>query len=137
MIDSQIRKNGWLSSAGWIELVYGAGECVDTFYLFFLQAHMLPNLYPTMNFAEINDLLVNHPLYLVAVFAFFALGRLTAGIGVLHNRLWGFWLSLFMSLVTVIWAVFMLPTSGVDMLGCLIIVILLLIGRFGRHPIIQ
>ncbi len=137
MTDSQFRKNGWLNTAGWIELVYGAGECVDTLYLFFMQAHILPNFYPTMNFAEINDLLVKHPLYLAAVFTFFALGRLTAGIGVLYNRLWGFWLSLFISLVTVIWAVFMLPLAGADMLGCLIIIILLLIGRFGRQPIIQ
>jgi hypothetical protein len=135
MIDPAIKKNRWLHIAGLTEFIYGFAELGDTFYLLFLQAHLLPNLYPPGSFAEINNLMNNRPLALFPVFAFFSVGRLVASIGVLRNRLWGFWLSIFVSLVTAFWAVFFLPLGGFDMLGCLFIVAALLVGRLGRAPV--
>jgi hypothetical protein len=137
MIAPQLKKNHWLLAAGLVELIYGLGECLDTLYLLFLQARLLPDLYPAWSFSEINRLVKAQPIVLFPVFAFFALGRLTASIGVLRNRLWGFWLSLFVSLVTTIWAAFVLPLGGLDMLGCLFIVIALLVGRLGQQSIIK
>ena len=137
MINPTIKSNRKLLAAGWIELIYGAGECGDTLFLFILQAHLVSIRYPTMNFSEINNLLINHPLYLAPVFAFFALGRLMAAIGLLRNRLWGFWLSIFISSASVVWAVFFLPLGGLDMLLCLAIVLLLLVGRFNQQSILS
>jgi hypothetical protein len=59
-----------------------------------------------------------------------------AAVGVLRNRLWGFWLSLFLSLVTTFCAVFFLPLGGFDMLSCLFIVAALLVGRLNRQQIV-
>jgi hypothetical protein len=137
MIDPLVKKNRWLLAAGLTELVYGLGEAGDTLYLLFLQAHLLPNLYPGWSFAEIKMLMDNRPLALFPVFAFFSVGRVVASIGVLRNRLWGFWLSLFISLVTTVFAVFFLPLGGFDMLGCLFIVVALLVSRLGRKSIIS
>ena len=137
MIDPLIKRNRWLLVSGLIELIYGLGECGDTIYLLFLQGHILSNYYPVWTFTEINQLMGTAPIILFPVFAFFAVGRLVAAIGVLRNRLWGFWLSLFLSLVTASWAVFFLPLGGIDMAACLFIVCALLIGRFGHKTILS
>jgi hypothetical protein len=131
MIDPLVKQNRWLLAAGLFEFIYGLGECGDTLYLLFLQVHLLPNIYIAWNFSEINSLMSTQTVVLFPVFAFFAIGRVVASVGVLRNRLWGFWLSIFISLVTAFWAVFLLPLGGIDMLGCLFIVAALLIGRLG------
>jgi hypothetical protein len=136
MMDGKIKGNRWLLAAGLTGLVYGLGEIGDTLYLLFLQARLLPNIYPAWRFSEINNLMNNRPIILFPVFAFFAIGWLVTSLGVLRNRLWGFWLSLFVSLVTAFWAVFFLPLGGIDLLACLFIVSALLIGRLGSGFII-
>jgi hypothetical protein len=136
MIDPLVKKNRWLLAGGLTEFIYGFGEIFDTLYLLLLQVHLLPNFYPAWNFSEISDLMRAQPVALFPVFAFFSAGRLVASIGVLRNRLWGFWLSIFISLVTATWAVFFLPWGGFDMLGCLFIVLALLLGRLGRKSIV-
>lgn len=135
MIDPLVRKNRWLAAAGLSELVYGLLEIGDTLYLLLLQAHWVPNLYPSWSFDEVGELMNSQPIVLFPVFAFFSLGRIAAAIGVLRNRLWGFWLTLFLSIITALWAYFFLPLGGLDMLGCLFIVGALLAGRLGRTPI--
>ena len=137
MIDPLVKKNKWLLVSGLTELIYGVAEAGDTLFLLFLQAGLLPNLYPGFAFSEINVLMDGSPLALFPVFAFFSIGRIVASLGVLHNRLWGFWLSMFVSLVTMIFAVFFLPLGGFDMLICLFIVSALLLGRLGRNPILS
>jgi hypothetical protein len=136
MMDEKIKANRWLLAGGLTELIYGLGEIGDTLYLLFLQARLLPNVYPAGSFSEINQLMSKRPIVLFPVFAFFALGRLVASLGVLRNHLWGFWLSLFVSLVTAFWAAFFLPLGGIDLLACLFIISSLLIGRLGSGFII-
>jgi hypothetical protein len=136
MMDPLVKRNRWLLVSGLSELTYGLGEFGDTMYLLFLQGHLLPNYYPVWSFAELNHLMSASPAILSPVFAFFAVGRLVAAMGVLRNRLWGFWLSLFLSLVTASWAVFFLPLGGIDMIACLLIVCALLVGRFGHKTIL-
>jgi hypothetical protein len=136
VMDGTIKANRWLLAAGLTELIYGLGEIVDTLYLLFLQARLLPNIYPAWTFSEINHLMIDQPIILFPVFAFFAIGRLVASLGVLRNRLWGFWLSLIVSLVTMFWAVFFLPLGGIDLLTSLFIVSALLVGRLGSGFII-
>jgi hypothetical protein len=136
MIDPLVKKNHWLLSAGLAQLIYGLGEVGDSLYLLLLQVRLLPNLYPAWDFSEIDNLMRTQPAVLFPIFAFFAIGRLLAAWGVLHNRLWGFWLSLFISAATVFCAVFFLPLGGIDLLACLFLVSALLIGRLGREAII-
>jgi len=137
MIDAKVKETSWLLAGGLVQLVYGLGEIGDTLYLLFLQAHWLPNVYPAWNLPEVEGLMHSQPAVLFPVFAFFAIGRVVASLGVLHNRLWGFWLSMFVSLVTALWAVFMLPLGGIDLLACLFIVSALLAGRLGGRPIMN
>ncbi|MBN2083941.1 MAG: hypothetical protein JW748_01865 [Anaerolineales bacterium] len=136
MINPLVKRNHGLMTAGLAQLVYGLGEVGDSLYLLLLQIRLLPNLYPAWEFSEIDNLMRTRPAVLIPIFAFFAIGRLLAAGGVLHNRLWGFWLSLFLSAATVFCAVFFLPLGGIDLLACLFIVSALLIGRFGREPIL-
>jgi hypothetical protein len=76
MMAGKIEENRWLLAAGLTELIYGLGEIGDTLYLLFLQAHLLPNIYPVWSFSEINNLMNIRPIVLFPVFAFFAIGRL-------------------------------------------------------------
>jgi hypothetical protein len=137
MIDPLVKKNRWLAVAGLFELLYGLGEIGDTFYMLLLQARLVPNVYLPWTFPEIGSLMNSLPAAFFPVFAFFSFGRIAAAAGVLRNRLWGFWLTLFLSIVTAFWAVFFLPLGGLDMLGCLFIVGALLAGRLGRNAIID
>jgi uncharacterized membrane protein (DUF2068 family) len=136
MMDPLVKKNRWLLTAGLAQLIYGLVEMGDSLYLLLLQARLLPSFYPTWSFQEIENLMRTRPAVLFPVFAFFAVGRLLAAWGVLRNRLWGFWLSIFISAATVLGAAFFLPLGGGDMLACLFIVSALLIGRLGRETIL-
>ena len=60
-----------------------------------------------------NERSAYHPLPGLLLF----LNRAVGGSpGILRNRLWGIWLSLFILLVTVFWAVFFLPLGGIELL---------------------
>jgi hypothetical protein len=136
IIDPRVKRNRWLAAAGLFELVYGLCEIADTVYVLLLQFRIAPNISLPWSFSGIDKLINTQPAALFPVFAFFSFGRIAAGAGVLRNRMWGFWLTLFLSIVTAFWAVFFLPLGGFDMLGCLFIVGALLAGRFGRGAIL-
>jgi hypothetical protein len=137
MIDPLVKKNRWLLAAGLTLLIYSFIEMGDSLYVFPLQAGWIPDLYPTCIFPGIESLLTHNPMFLFPVFAFFATGRFLAAKGVLHNHLWGFWLGIFISTVTVIVAVFFLPMGGIDMLLSLFVVTALLLGFLGTKPMIS
>jgi hypothetical protein len=136
IINPLVKRNRWLAAAGLFELIYGLAEAGDTFYVLLLQARLVPNVQLPWAFPEIGSLMDSLPAAFFPVFAFFSFGRIAAGAGVLRNRMWAFWLTLFLSLVTAVWALFFLPLGGFDMLGCLFIVATLLSGRFGRNAIL-
>jgi uncharacterized membrane protein (DUF2068 family) len=63
--------------------------------------------------------------------------RIISAIGLLKNRMWGFILALINCIVTMALMIFMLPAGIMDgILSCTIIVILL-IGYFGKNEIIK
>jgi hypothetical protein len=76
-------------------------------------------------------------IVLFPVFMFFAVGRFLAAVGVLRNRLWGFWLGIFISTITILSAIFFLPLGGIDMLLCLFVVVALLLGFLGNVPLVS
>jgi hypothetical protein len=117
MMSLPVKRNRWLAAAGLVEWMYGAAEIGDALYVLLLQARLAPNIHLPWTFSEIDKWLNTRPAALFPVFAFFAFGRIAAAAGILRNRLWGFWLTLFLSTVTALWAVFFLPWGGLDMLA--------------------
>ena len=79
----------------------------------------------------------NENLYLMmAMSGVFAALRITGAIGLLKNRMWGYALSLANCGVTLVLMIFMLPAGIADgiLSGCALI--LLLLARYGKTPIV-
>ncbi len=136
-IDPFIRQNGWLLAAGLTMLIYGLGEAGDSLYLLIVQAGLLPYIHLNWTFPEIGKLMDHQTIVLFPVFMFFAAGRFLAAVGVLRNRLWGFWLGIFISTITILSAIFFLPLGGLDMLLSLFVVVALLLGFLGNVPLVS
>lgn len=139
-----IKKNKPLLIAGWILLVYSILEIMDciTMVLIGVGLNIIPSdLYQqaaTMLFPMFYDMTKSvAPLLLALFFFIFTLMRFIAAIGVLRNRLWGFFIGIIDLLLTMIIAMLFIPVGILEMFGCSIILILLLIGRFGDQPIIK
>lgn len=80
----------------------------------------------------------NEHLYLMMVMsgAFGAL-RTVGAIGLLRNRQWGYWLSVTNCVVTLTLMIFMLPAGIADGLLSGTALVLLLMARFGKAPIVS
>lgn len=137
LVDVGIRRNRWLLAAGLLLLVYGLIEVLDCATLLLMQWGGIGNPYPSLAFQEINDLLNRNPLWLLPVFAFFAYFRLLAAVGILRNRLWGFWVAIWVEGITLVFVPFLLPLAGGDVLGAILIMTCLLIGYLDRRPILS
>ncbi len=109
------------------------GDCITAVLMAF---GLIGNPYPTMLFSEMQALFDQQPVWLVPLFLFFTSLRVTASVGLWMNRLWGFWIALFVSVATLILAPFLLPFTSAEMLGNGILIILLLFGFFGNKPIL-
>jgi len=136
LVDASIRKNRWLLVAGLLLLIYGLVEMLDCATLLWMQWGGIGNLYPPFAFEQINSLLDHHPLWMLPVFAFFTYFRLMAAVGVLRNRLWGFWAAVWVEGITLVFVPFLLPVAGGDALGAVAIITCLLIGYWGQQPIV-
>lgn len=115
--------------------LYALIELMDCVTACLMALHLIANPYPVMLFSEIQTLFDNQSIWLVPLFLFFTSLRMTSAIGLWRNRLWGFWLTLFVSISTLIMAPFLLPFTAAEMLMNGILVIMLLIGYFGDTPI--
>lgn len=78
----------------------------------------------------------NAHLYLMmAMSGIFGSLRVVAAIGLLRNRLWGYWLGTINCLVTLVVMTFMLPAGIVDGLLSGAALFFLLLARYGETPI--
>lgn len=78
----------------------------------------------------------NEHLYLMmAMSGVFAALRIVGAIGLLKNRMWGYWLSLINCIVTLVLMIFMLPAGIADGILAGGALILLLFVRYGKTPI--
>ncbi len=137
LVDVGLRKNRWLLAAGLLLLLYGLVEMLDCATLLLMQWGGIGNPYPSSVFQPINDLLNNSPLWMLPVFGFFAYFRLMAAVGILRNRLWGFWAAIWVETITLVFVPFLLPMAGGDALGAILIMTCLLVGYLGRRPILS
>ena len=126
-----------IRSAAIFQLIYALIEVVDCIYAGLMALGLAPNIYPKMLFAEVQVMFDNEPIWLVPLFLFYTSLRLTSAIGLWKNRLWGFWLAIFVSLSTVIMSPFLLPFTTTEMLLNGILMIVLLIGFFGEKKIVE
>ncbi len=118
-----------------IQSLYALGEFGDCIAISLMALGLLANIHPVMLFGEIQTLFDSQTGWLVPLFLFYASLRAASAIGLWRNRLWGFWLTIFVSVATLIMSPFLLPITAAEMLGNGVLIIMLLIGFFGDRPI--
>lgn len=89
-------------------------------------AHGLSFIIPAFN---------DHLFLMMAMSGVFGAMRVVGAIGLLRNRLWGFWFSVTSCSVTLILMVFMLPAGVADGLLSGSALFLLFLAKFGAKPI--
>lgn len=124
-----------IRAAAIMQSLYALIEITDCIVALLMALGLLGNYYPKMLFQEMQTLFDNQAAWLVPLFLFYTVLRVTSAIGLWRNRMWGFWLAIFVSTATLIMAPILLPFTSVEMLLNGILVIILLIGFFGDAPI--
>ena len=136
MVNKKItKKNRFIFIAAIILLVYGIIETLDCLSLVLVVAKVIENPYPTFVFQELEDMMNNHTLYMIPVFLVFTSMRLLAAVGLLLNRMWGFWMGIFVSGVTFCVMILFLPLGALDGVISVAVVTFLLIGYCGKQKI--
>lgn len=115
--------------------IYTLIEVSDCITLLLMNFGVINNPYPTMILPEFNNLIINHPLWLLPVFLYFTLLRLVSALGMFRQRMWGFWTTVLVCTSTILWAPFLMPLTGFEMLIDGAILFLLLLGYLGRRSI--
>ena len=88
-------------------------------------------------FPEMKEIFVSQPIYLIPMVLSFTLMRIFATIGLFKNRLWGFWIGILCLTMTMIWDILIIPIGFFELLGCVFISMVLLIGYFGDTFLIK
>jgi uncharacterized membrane protein (DUF2068 family) len=118
-----------------MQSLYALIEITDCIAAMLMASGLLGNYYPKMLFQEMQTLFDHQAAWLVPLFLFYTSLRVISAIGLWRNRMWGFWLALFVSVATLIMAPLLLPFTTVEMLLNGVLVVLLLVGFFGETPI--
>ena len=111
--------------------IYSLIEVSDCITLLLMSLGWIGNPYPAMVFTEFNDLLNNHPLWMLPIFLYFTSLRFVSALGLFRQRMWGFWSTVLVCTSTILWAPFLMPLTGLEMLIDAAILFLLLLGYFG------
>ncbi|TFF91238.1 hypothetical protein EU545_04980 [Candidatus Thorarchaeota archaeon] len=138
-ISKEIRENKLLYYGAIAQLVYASIEFLDSLSIPLISLGLLPNWYLQMPLAseELTLLLVNEPYWFIPIFWFFTAFRLASGYWILRNKAKGFWLAMFISVITLVAAFFLLPFAVVDIAGTGVVVLLLISGYFGEEPVVR
>ena len=116
--------------------VYALIELGDCLALLLMHFGLLANPYPALSFVEFDGLLKHQPILMFPVFLYFASLRLASAVGLFRQRQWAFWTTVLVCLTTILWAPFLMPLTGFEMLLDAAILFLLLLARFGKQPIL-
>lgn len=131
-----IRANRWLYAAGISLVIYGIIELADCLTLVAMQAGWVGNPYTTFLPESLTRLMDEQPLVLLPMFAAFTGLRWLAAVGILGNRLWGFWIGLAVTAATIVWLPDLLPMGSIEMLISAFILALLIIGICGEKALV-
>jgi len=129
------RPNRTIRWAAILLLIYGIIETGDCLAVIAMQWGLVDNYYPAFVFPGLQHLMETQPIWFLPPFLFFTVLHLWSGVGLWRNRLWGWWMALFVTGAVIIFVPFLLPMSGGDMLVAILLIGLLLIGRFGRQTL--
>ena len=131
----EARPNRYIRWAAILLILYGVIETGDCLTVIAMQWGLVGNYYPAFVFAGLQHLMETQPIWFLPPFLFFTALHLWSGVGLWRNRVWGWWMALFVTAAVVIFTPFLLPMSGGDMLIAIALIGLLLIGRFGRQTL--
>lgn len=126
-----------IRTAAIMQTIYATIEIIDCITAVLMALGLIANLYPKMLFAEMQTLFDSQSGWLVPLFLFYTSLRVTSAVGLWRNRMWGFWLTIFVSIATLIMAPLLLPMTTVEMLLNGLLMIVLMIGVFGDRPILN
>jgi hypothetical protein len=138
-IHPEIKSNKPMYFGAIAQLVYATIEFLDSLSIPLITIGLLPNLYLAFPIAnpEIANLLATEPIWFVPFFWFFTAFRIASAIWILENKAKGFWMAMWISVITLVAAMFLLPFAVVDMIGTGIVVFLLIMGYFRDEPLIK
>ena len=132
----KIKENKYLYIAAISMLLYSLLEIADIIAIILIAVNIIPNLYLGWGVPIIQQLLETQPLSLAPLFWAFTLMRIVSAIGLFKNLLWGFWIGMGSTLITMILTMLFLPIGSIELLGCAILFILLVVGYCKDKPII-
>lgn len=118
--------------------IYTLIEVTDCVTLLLMHFGVVGNFYPRLAFAEFDVLLASQPLAMFPVFLFFTTMRGLSAWGLFRERVWGFWTTIIVCGVTILWIPFLMPAAGLTTLEMPLdglILFLLLKGRFGDQTL--
>ncbi len=130
-----VRPNRSIFWAAILLIIYGVIETGDCLTVIAMQLGLVGNVYPTFVFPGLQHLMDAQPIWFLPPFLVFTLLHFWSGVGLWRNRLWGWWMAIFVTAAVIIFTPFLLPMSGGDMLVAIVLIGLLLIGRFGRQTL--
>ncbi|MBN2550780.1 MAG: hypothetical protein JXB15_16570 [Anaerolineales bacterium] len=126
-----------IRTAAILQLIYAIIELGDCITAILMASGLATNFYPLMVFKEMQTLFDSQPVWLIPLFLFYTSLRAASAVGLWQNRMWGFWLTIFVSIATLIMAPFLLPFTALEMLLNGVLMMVLLIGFFGDTPILK
>ena len=132
----KIKENKCLYIAAILLLLYSLLEITDSIAIILIAVNIIPNLYLGWGVPIIQHLLETQPLSLAPLFWAFTMMRIVSAIGLFKNLLWGFWIGMGSTLITMILTMLFLPIGSIELLGCAILFILLVMGYCKDKPII-
>jgi hypothetical protein len=138
-VSSEIKSNKPLYYGAIVQLLYASIEFVDSLCIPLIALGLMPNLYLAFPIAnqDIANLLANEPMWFIPIFWFFTGFRIASGRWILLNKAKGFWMAMFISVITLVAAFFLLPFAVIDITGTGIVVFLLIMGYFKDQPLIK
>ena len=131
-----LRRRRLLKIAAGIQSAYALIEISDCATAIFMALGVLANPYPQMLFSEIQTLFDHQAGWLIPLFLFYTGLRVISAIGLWKNRLWGFWLTVFVASATLVMAPFLLPFTTAEMLLNGVLIVILFFARFGESEIL-
>lgn len=140
MFDKNIQQNNALKIAGLILFVYGIveiGQCIGSILMAY---EIIPNLVvktQELLFPGWESKWYTTPISYISVIIMFTLLRLPSGIGILKNKLYGFWFGIIGSLLTIFITVTVLQINVFMLPFHMIIIILLIYGNFKERIIVE
>ncbi len=137
---TSIKNNKYLFTAGICFLIYSIIEISDCISIVLIALNLMPNLYLSMtlvNVMGIRTIMEEQPILLFPFFLSFTLMRIFSTIGILKNYMWGLYIGIFGLVLTMLLTMLFLPIGFFEIFFCTIILILLLIGYFGKKPILS